>query len=380
MTGPGDTASTKGLERRLRIVCDASALCDGRRTAGIGRYVAQLTAALLRRDDLELHTVVPSRPPRRDSWAVRWLHAQPHLAAAAVRRRPDLVHGMSSDPELAWPLRRQVVTVHDAVPWEPGRVPEGSPTARYLTFQRRRLRRCAAVITDSAAVAAEVVEILGIDERRVHAVPAGLTPGFVALPGPHDAELRRAAGVDWAGYVLWVGSLRAHDQRKALDVLLEAVAHLNAGAPLVLAGAPGPEAERVAREARRRGIPAALPGYVSDQTLAALYRGAAALAMPSLHEGFGLPVLEAMACGVPVVAARAGNLPDLTGDAAVLVPKGDAYALANALDAVLGDPGIRRRLSEAGPPVAAGYTWERTAALTVAVYRQALSDFRRGAG
>jgi len=361
-------------ERRLRVVGDASALCDGRRTAGIGRYVEQLTAALSARDDLELHAVVPRTPPRRDSWAVRWLHAQPRLAATALRRRPDLVHGMSSDPALGWPLRRQVVTVHDAVPWEARRVPAGLPTARYLNFQRRRLRSCAAVITPSAAVAAEVVAMLDLNDRRVHTVPEGLAPGFSAEAGLNDAELRRSVGVEVPDYVLWVGSLRAHDERKALDVLLEAVAGMQPSIPLVLAGFPGVEADRIARETRRRRIPATLTGYVPDVTLAALYRGATALAMPSLHEGFGLPVLEATACGVPVVAARAGNLPDLVGDAAILVPKGDARALAEALSALLADPGLRRRLSQAGPPLAAAYTWERTAAATVAVYRQALSD------
>ncbi len=125
----------------LTVLADASALADGRRTAGIGRYVASLLAALAERDDVVVHRYTPRRPPPRDSWALRWLHAQPGLAAASLRHRPRLVHGMASDPALGWPLARQVVTVHDVVPWTETAVRPGSVTARYLAFQRRRVTR-----------------------------------------------------------------------------------------------------------------------------------------------------------------------------------------------------------------------------------------------
>jgi alpha-1,3-rhamnosyl/mannosyltransferase len=111
-----------------------------------------------------------------------------------------------------------------------------------------------------------------------------------------------------------------------------------------------------------------LPGYVPDQDLAAFYRGAALTVLPSVHEGFGLPVLEAMASGTPVVATRGGNLADLAAKAAVLVPSNDAPALAQAISQLLHDRAERARLAAAGPTTAARYTWQRTAEMTVAVY------------
>lgn len=114
-----------------------------------------------------------------------------------------------------------------------------------------------------------------------------------------------------------------------------------------------------------------LTGYVPDQTLAALYRGAGAVVIPSLDEGFGLPMLEAMACGAPVVATRTGNLPDLAGDAALLVQPGDSEGLAAAIRDVLSDSGLRQRLVSAGRRRAADFSWVRTAQATAQVYRAA---------
>jgi len=112
-----------------------------------------------------------------------------------------------------------------------------------------------------------------------------------------------------------------------------------------------------------------LPGHVSDPSLAALLRGCAAAVVPSLHEGFGLPALEALACGAPLVAARAGNLPALVGDAALLVEPGSAEGLRAGLSAALGDSVLAATLREAGPHRAAQFSWRRAAEATAAVYR-----------
>jgi glycosyltransferase involved in cell wall biosynthesis len=165
--------------------------------------------------------------------------------------------------------------------------------------------------------------------------------------------------------------MRSHDPRKALGVLVEAIAGLE-GVTLVLAGQRGEAADMVAAHAARAGVPAVFTGYVPDQALAALMRGAAAVVLPSLHEGFGLPALEAMACGAPLVASRAGNLPGLVGEAGVLVEPGDPAGLAQALRAVLDDAALAARLREAGPRRAEPYSWRRTAEATVAVYHRAL--------
>jgi glycosyltransferase involved in cell wall biosynthesis len=354
----------------LRVVLDASPLADGRANAGIGRYVAQLGDALRRRGDLDVRMVRPSRPPLRESWAVRWLHAQPRLAVAAISQRPQLMHGMASDPIAVWPLRRQVVTVHDVIPWEPGRVPSHTWTARYLALQRRRFRHCAAVIAVSNVVAAEAAEALRVDEGRIHVIAEGVGSEFQPQPAQTDEQLRRKAGVGATGYILWVGSLRAHDPRKSLDTLLDAFAAACAsdGPRLVLAGASGAESRRLEAATAARGITPVLTGYVDDATLAALYRGAVALVLPSLHEGFGLPVLEAMASGCPVIVSAAGNLPHLVGDAGIVVPAAEEGALTEALRSVVANHEMRRRLSAAGIHRAAGYSWERAAEQTAVVY------------
>jgi glycosyltransferase involved in cell wall biosynthesis len=331
-----------------------------------------MMTALSERHDLHLRAVSPLTPPPHDSWVARWVNAQPALAVARLASRGALLHGMASEASVAWDPARQVVTLHDTVPWSvAGRNPV---TRRYLAAQMRRLRRCAAIIAVSDSVAAEGVDRLALDPERVHVVPEGVSPIFTSTPQADDGAARSRAGISEGEYVLWVGSLRRHDPRKALDILLAAAAQVPT--KWVLAGAGGEESARVAARAEELGIRLLLPGYVADEALAALYRGAAVSVLPSMHEGFGLPVLEAMASGAPVVATRGGNLADLAGDAAVLVPANDGASLANAVNRLLQDTAGRARLAAAGPLTAARYTWQRTAEMTVAVYRGALINPR----
>ena len=363
----------------LRVLADASCLRDRRREAGIGRYATLLLAALadLEPDvpDVSVVPFVPRRPPRSESRPGRWMHAQPGIAWQAMRLRPSVVHGLGGEPVVGWPPSRQVVTVHDLElrSWAgaAGGV-RGGVARGYAAGLQLLLRRCGALIAVSSVVADEVRAALPVDESRVHVVPHGVTPGFVAAAGPDDEVLRAACGVPAGGtpYVVWVGSLRSHDPRKALDVLLEAVAGLGPRAVrLVLVGAPGAETRRVAALARRWQLEVVLPGHVGDATLAALLRGCGCAVVPSLHEGFGLPALEAMACGAPLVATRAGNLPALVGDAGLLVEPGSAEALQAGLASVLGDSVLAATLREAGPHRAAQFSWRRAAEATVAVYR-----------
>jgi glycosyltransferase involved in cell wall biosynthesis len=307
-----------------------------------------------------------------ESWPVRWLHAQPSILASALRVRPDIVHAPGGDPVAGWPAARQVVTLHDVVPWTAPEYSGRRLLGAWLSLEALRLRRCGAIIADSSTVAEEAVGILGIERSRVHVVPLGVDPVFDASTRTGDPADRAGAGVAEAGrYVLWAGSLVSHDPRKALDVLVEAIAALTRRRPeltLVLAGAGGPEGERVAALSDGLGVRTVRTGFVADATLAALYRGAAAVAIPSRHEGFGLPALEAMACGAPVIASRAGNLEALVEGAGVLVPAGDAGALARALEAVLSDPALAARLAAQGPEHAAGFTWAHAAERTLEVY------------
>jgi glycosyltransferase involved in cell wall biosynthesis len=208
----------------------------------------------------------------------------------------------------------------------------------------------------------------------VHVVHEAAAPHFAPPPTAEIARIRARYGLD-GRYVLFVGLL---EPKKNLAGLVEAVARCRAGggwgaAHLAVAGDSG-WGDDLAAAVSRLGLAETVRflGAVADGDLPALYAGADVFVFPSLWEGFGLPVLEAMAAGAPVVASRRGALPEVAGDAALLVEP-EAAALADALGRVLGDARLRERLREAGLARARGFSWERAAAETLAVYRAALA-------
>jgi glycosyltransferase involved in cell wall biosynthesis len=197
---------------------------------------------------------------------------------------------------------------------------------------------------------AELVDVLGLRAERVTVVPGGVDAAFA--PGADAEGARAALGLTWP-YVLCVASGTA---RKNLAALVPAARALAGdGVEVVVAGGHRPQfAREPGLDALRR------IGHVPDHLLPGLYAGAEAFALPSHHEGFGLPVLEAMACGTPVVAADTAALPETCGGAAVLVPP-DGEAVRDALLALLDDPAERKRLRAAGLRRAAPFTWDATA-------------------
>jgi len=318
---------------------------------GVERWARELVARLPALAPGEYAVLAPPR-----ALAHRAGHAwEQAVLPLRARRAVALLCPANLAPAAA---RNAVVVLHDAAPL---RHPEWYSGA-YAAWQRRLLpliaRRARHVITVSAFSRAELVELLALAPDRISVVPGGVDAAF--HPGA-DAERARAALGLPRPYVLCVAS---HTARKNLAALVPAARALAAeGIDVAVAGGHRPQfAAEQGLEALR------LLGPVADPLLPGLYAGAEAFALPSRYEGFGLPVLEAMACGTPVVAADATALPGTCGGAALLAaPDGEAFRAA--LARLLGDPAERERLRAAGRARAAPFTWDATARAVDAVLR-----------
>ncbi len=332
------------------VVIDADVL--GRRRTGDETYVANLLAelgrigsglrfvALTRRPDLVPAGIEAVELPAR-SQELRMGLSVPRVLR---RLRPALAHFQYVlPPRLGVPA---VVTVHDLSFEREARVMGWADRLVFRTLVPRAVRRAKCVLTVSERTKRDLVDVYGTDPAKIVVTPNGVDPVFSPASGRGPGE-----------YLLFVGAVQA---RK--DPLAAVEAAASAGLPLVVVG---PEKEpALAKELRRRG--ADVRGYVSRDELVELYRGAAALVLPSRYEGFGLPVLEAMASGTPVVATDEAALREVAGDAAV-------YAARERLgDAVRQAVAERERLIAAGLVRAARFTWGATAARTLEVYREVL--------
>jgi glycosyltransferase involved in cell wall biosynthesis len=370
-------------EGPIVVAIDGSTLADGRGVAGIGRYANELLTGLRALDGrVQVHVAVPGSSPRSNRWSYRYARSQPGMANLVRRARPQVVHGPASEAAMCFPLARQVVTVHDVIPWT-GLGPHSPDVRAYLRLQWELVSRAGAIIVPSKVVVGDVVSVFGVAAERITAIEHGVSAAFSSDPGEDDRAIRADAALDRAPFLIWVGSLHGPDPRKGLDVLFDALRALDPGSRplLALVGKHGIGSEWAREQADAIGIEVVLPGYVEDSRLAALYRGATAAVVPSRYEGFGLPALEAMASGAPVIVTDAGNSPAVVGSAAVVVPAGDARALASALQALLEDPALRDRLRHAGPLQASGFSWTQAAERTVEVYERVLASSRaRGGG
>jgi glycosyltransferase involved in cell wall biosynthesis len=264
-----------------------------------------------------------------------------------------------------------VVTVHDLAFL---RHPRLFPRPWRLVYRlglRAAARRADAIITPSANTAEDVVAHAGVDRSRVHVVPLA-----VSLPSEQSAdvdEVLERLGV-WRPYVLFVGTI---EPRKNVLTLVRAYrAAAASGIPhaLVLAGPTGWDVDDVGREIDGGG-PGRIEriGALSDRDLDAVYRGAAMFVYPSLYEGFGLPVVEAMARGVPTIASNTSSLPEVVGDAAITVDPRSVGELTAAILRLANDAFLSSSLAEAGRRRADGFSWEETARRTVEVYERAAS-------
>lgn len=352
----------------------------------MGRYITGLLQAL----EPLAHPTAPASPafnlrplfaPRGAARAVRrWVKLLPGSyalaeAARAAVLRQERAQGLSvyhetnhAAPRFDGPV---VLTVHDLSTLlhpetqEPGRV------RHFSRALRLRAREATRVIVPTEAIGREVVQHLGVAPERVRPIHHGVDARF--SPAPILASQAREPRQSPGGYLLFVGAL---DPRKGLLTLLDAYdalpARLSRAHPLLLAG-PDDRASPVLRKrlAARRDGSIILSGYVSDETLVTLYRGAAAVCLPSIYEGFGLPLAEALACGVPSVASDDPALVEVAAGAALHFPRGDGHALCEALERLLGDESLRADLSRKGLARAAVFSWDACAAQHLAVYREA---------
>ena len=279
-------------------------------------------------------------------------------------------------------IRPAIVTVHDIVPYLMRQDAEQSTFRNAVdrwfdSVAMHGLKRADALISISHFTKETLVGALGCQEGRIHVVYRDVDHGtFRPLPVADDF-LKRYGLDTRLRYVLYVGS---ENPRKNLHRLLSAFAIVREAMPearLIKVGTPEypPQAKALRLEIQRRHLTESvrfLEG-VSDQDLVQFYNLADLFVFPSLYEGFGLPPLEAMACGTPVVCSNASSLPEVVGDAALTVDPYDVEALAEAMRRVLSDPDLADDLRRRGLERAAGFTWERTARETVEVYREVLS-------
>ena len=369
------------MSRPLRIGFDGRALCSP--AAGVRRYAWELFGALAAAD----RTICPvavgapaelALPPgvaRADAgrtlptnagWMLTGL---PH---AARRAHLDLFHAPAYTAPVHGP-RPLVVTIHDV---SYARHPEWYPYKRDAVrraFYRFSAASADRVVTDSAFSRREIAAAYGLSLDRIAVVPLAAASAFCAGP-----SLALPATMP-SRFVLHVGDLHA---RRNLEMVARALDRVRRQSPtlsdlsLVLAGVDRGSGIALAHLSDRAGGRAPLvtfAGPVSEHMLVALYRRAAALVYPSRYEGFGLPLLEAMSCGTPVIAADTSSIPEVLGDAGVLLHPEDEDAWQEAIGRVLADPAHVARLTFGGLARAATFSWQRTALETAAVYRNLVS-------
>jgi glycosyltransferase involved in cell wall biosynthesis len=344
------------------VAVDADVL--GRRRTGDESYVENLLRELVALAPA-LRFAAISRDPERVPPGVEALtvRARSQFVRMGVRvprllRRvaPDLVHFSYVFP--AWAPAPAVLTVHD-LSFE--RHPElMSPRDRLLfrLLVPRSVRRAERVLTGSERTKRDLVERYAVSETKVVVTPYGVDPVFRPDGPAHSAP----------PFALFVGAIQP---RKDPVTAVEALARLDADLELVFVGPEKRGGDALRAAITRLGLDRRVHflGYVPTGQLASLYRGAECVVLPSRYEGFGLPVVEAMASGTPVVATNAGALPEIAGDAAVLVEPGDADAFAEGINVALNE---RERLVAAGLARAGRFTWADTARRTLAVYEELL--------
>jgi glycosyltransferase involved in cell wall biosynthesis len=358
---------------------------------GVARSVLNVTKELARLDPerLSVKVVAGRRPDSINGVAFHRSLTPPvpklpdslfALQRPFTLRDFDIVHYIDSRPPLDFPAgrTRKVITQHGFATLT---FAEGRTGRRWLYVDRALLRLAPYAdftLTASESERAKLLERVAIDPERVVAIHHGVEhERFFPAEDPAEprAEVERRFGID-GRYVLYVSN---HQRKKNTERLVEAFARVAAARPdvsLVLTGWHTPRFRLVLDVIEREGLRerVRILGHVPDDALPALYRAADVFALPSLHEGFGIPVLEALACGTPVVTSNVSALPEIAGDAAELVDPYDVGAIAAALLRVLADDERAAELRRLGPAQAARFTWRRSAERHLECYERVWLD------
>lgn len=354
-----------------------------RAAGGIGRYTQELIAALeqcnLALTTLQTDAVAGLPNPVRLTGA-RLLPGlltlgQPQIGWQAWRRNLALVHDPTGVVPLLLTPAKRVATIHDVIPYI---YPQTSSHLDWLIYRfwlPVAIRWLDAIITDSQQSRADIAHHLSVPLEKINVIPLAAHPRYRPL---EQAAMQPALARQQIAfpYILSVGALTA---RKNLPRLLEAFAQLRAWSPtwkLVVVGARTWKYSPIFDTVQRLGLEEALhfTGFVPEEDLPALYNGADLFIFPSLYEGFGLPVLEAMACGTPVITSNVASLPEVAGDAAILIDPYKSDAIAAAMHRVLSDSTLAADLRERGMARASQFSWEHTARATLAVYQQIVQE------
>jgi glycosyltransferase involved in cell wall biosynthesis len=366
----------------LRIALDATPLTVPR--TGIGEYTAQLARHLAEsfpQDEFLLLSNFPFPPVAgpenlrslvcRTNWLTGrwWLLGLP---AVLEREGVEVFHGTNYAVPFLPPVA-SVVTVHDLSPRRLAHLHERR-TRRTASRLPHMVRAAGHVVALSEAMRHEILEEFRLPPTKVTAIPLASAPQFRA--GPADPVTLKKYGVR-EPYVLFVGTI---EPRKNLLTLVRAFAALSPArrreTQLVLCGRRGWGVDALEPEITRLGLTgnAVFTGHVAEEDLPSLYRGAELFAYPSLYEGFGLPPLEAMASGVPVVASAARAHLEVLGEAGVTLPAEDVGAWTQMLETLLGNASLRQQLTQKGLARAAEFSWTTTAERTYGLYRKVLAE------
>jgi glycosyltransferase involved in cell wall biosynthesis len=375
----------------LRIAIDAHAV--GAKLGGNESYAVNLIEALAQIDSANHYTIYITTAEARERFQGRWPNFKvratlPHTPliripltlSAELRKNPvDVLHvQFTAPPFCPCPV---VVSIHDlSFEHLPQTFKRRSRTQLRLTV-RHSARRAARIISLSEHGRRDIIETYGITAERVSAIPLAAPAHFAPVHDNRELQrVRHNYGID-GDYILTVGSIQP---RKNLARLVQAYASLRGNKSadklpkLVLVGKSGWLYDETLRALKETGVAdtVVLTGYVPQEDLPALYSGALCFVYPSYFEGFGLPPLEAMKCGAPVIVGNKTSLPEVVGDAALTVDPFDVEAIASAMQRVIESPALREELSIKGQARAETFDWRETARKTLAIYQEVAQETR----